>query len=164
MAIHSALTGHLVLSTLHTNDAAGTIPRLLDMGAEGFLVASTLNLLIAQRLVRKICSNCIEPYTINEEMMTYFKQFTGSDELSNKFYRGKGCDECNHKGYKGRVGIFEILEVNEEIRELIVSRVSAEEIAKVSMKNGMIPLIRDGINKASGGITSVEEVMRVLRE
>jgi len=164
MAIHSALTGHLVLSTIHTNDAAGTIPRLLDMGAEGFLVASTLNLLIAQRLVRKICSNCIEPYTINDEMMTYFKQFTGSDELSNKFYRGKGCAECNNKGYKGRGGIFEILEINEEIRALITGHVSAEEIAKVSIKNGMIPLIRDGINKASGGITSVEEVMRVLRE
>ena len=115
MAIHSALTGHLVLSTLHTNDAPGAIPRLLDMGAEGFLVASTVNLLIAQRLVRKICSSCIEPYTISEEMMQYFRQFTEGEELSNKFYHGKGCTECNFKGYKGRVGIFEILEVNEEI-------------------------------------------------
>jgi type IV pilus assembly protein PilB len=164
MAIHSALTGHLVLSTLHTNDAAGAIPRLLDMGAEGFLVASTVNLLIAQRLVRKICSACIEPYTISEEMMKYFRQFTGEEELSNKFYHGKGCTECNFKGYKGRVGIFEILEVNEELREMIISRSSADELAKAGKNNGMIPLIRDGINKAAGGITSVEEVLRVLRE
>jgi type IV pilus assembly protein PilB len=154
----------LVLSTLHTNDAAGTIPRLLDMGAEGFLVASTLNLLIAQRLVRKICSNCIEPYTINEEMMTYFRQFSGEIEFSNKFYHGKGCAECNYKGYKGRVGIFEILEINEEIREMITKRTSADEIAKTGKKYGMIPLIRDGLNKAAGGITSIEEVLRVLRE
>jgi type IV pilus assembly protein PilB len=164
MAIHSALTGHLVLSTLHTNDAPGTIPRLLDMGAEGFLVASTLNLIIAQRLVRKICPTCIEPYALNEEMTGYFKKFAEGGELPNKFYRGKGCEECNHKGYKGRVGIFEILEVNEEIRDLISRRVSADEIARVAKRNGMIPLIRDGINKASAGVTSIEEVMRVLRE
>jgi type IV pilus assembly protein PilB len=164
MAIHSALTGHLVLSTIHTNDAAGTIPRLIDMGAEGFLVASTTNLIIAQRLVRKICANCIEPYTISEEMMTYFRPFMENQELTNKFYHGKGCVECNYKGYKGRVGIFEILEVNEEIREMITKNVSADDLAKIAKKNGMIPLIRDGIYKANGGITSVEEVMRVLRE
>jgi type II secretory ATPase GspE/PulE/Tfp pilus assembly ATPase PilB-like protein len=134
------------------------------MGAEGFLVASTVNLLIAQRLVRKICSTCIEPYTISEEMMKYFRQCTGDDDLSNKFYHGKGCAECNYKGYKGRVGIFEILEVDEEIREMITNRSSADELAKAGKKHGMIPLIRDGINKAAGGITSVEEVLRVLRE
>lgn len=164
MAIHSSLTGHLVLSTLHTNDAAGTIPRLLDMGAEGFLVASTLNLVIAQRLVRKICTACIEPYTLPDDIVSYLRQFVQGDTLANKFYRGKGCPECNHKGYKGRIGIFEILEINEEIRNLIIRRVSSEEITKTAATHGMIRLIQDGINKASGGLTSVEEVLRVLRE
>jgi type IV pilus assembly protein PilB len=163
MAIQSALTGHLVLSTLHTNDAAGAIPRFLDMGAEGFLVASTLNLIIAQRLVRKICTNCIEKYTPSEETLKYLKQFVDEHDLGENYYRGKGCAECNNRGYKGRIGIYEILEADEEVRALIIKRVSSDEIAKVAMKNGMIPLIRDGLNKASGGITSVEEVLRVVR-
>jgi len=164
MAIHSSLTGHLVLSTLHTNDAAGTIPRLIDMGAEGFLVASTLNLIIAQRLVRKICTSCIEPYELSDDLKKYFNNFLPDLELPDKFYRGKGCNECNHKGYKGRVGIYELLNVGDEIREMIIKRVSAEEITKKAVKNGMVPLIMDGINKAAGGITTVEEVLRVVRE
>jgi type IV pilus assembly protein PilB len=164
MAIHSALTGHLVLSTLHTNDAAGTMPRLIDMGAEGFLVASTVNLVIAQRLVRKICTSCIEPYTLSEDKMKYVTQFVENKEITKNFYHGRGCNECNGKGYKGRIGIYEILEVNEEIRQLIVKKVSAEEITKAAIKNGMTPLIQDGINKASGGITTIEEVLRVIRE
>src|SRR3989344_1958006 len=157
MAIHSALTGHLVLSTLHTNDAAGTMPRFLDMGAEGFLVASTVNLIIAQRLVRKICSACIETYIPTEETLSYLKSFTEEKDLKSKFYRGKGCTECNHKGYKGRIGIFEILDVNEEIRQLVIQRSSGDSISKAAAKNGMIPLIKDGINKASGGVTTIEE-------
>lgn len=164
MAIQSALTGHLVLSTLHTNDAAGAIPRFLDMGAEGFLVASTVNLVIAQRLVRKICTQCIEKYQPSEEVLTYLKKVLGQEKISQTFYRGKGCSECNNKGYKGRIGVFEILEVTDAIRELITKRVSAEEIAQQAIKEGMIPLIRDGLNKASGGITTIEEVLRVLRE
>jgi type IV pilus assembly protein PilB len=164
MAIHSALTGHLVLSTLHTNDAAGAIPRFLDMGAEGFLVASTVNLVIAQRLVRKICTTCIEPYTLTDDKMKYLSRFIEGGELVNKFYHGRGCMECNNKGYKGRIGIFEILEVNDEIRQLVIKKVSAEEISAAAVRNGMIPLMRDGINKASGGITTIEEVLRVIRE
>ncbi len=164
MAIHSALTGHLVLSTLHTNDAAGTVPRLLDMGAEGFLVASTLNLVVAQRLVRKICTSCIEPYIAPDETIQYLSKFGELGDVSNKFYHGKGCPECKGKGYKGRIGIFEILEANEEIRQMIAKRVSADELAKAGIASGMIPLIRDGINKASGGITTIEEVLRVVRE
>lgn len=164
MAIHSALTGHLVLSTLHTNDAASTMPRFMDMGAEGFLVASTVNLVIAQRLVRKICSSCIEKYTPTPEMLTYLKKYAAESELPHVFYRGKGCNECGKKGYKGRVGIYEILEVNEEIRQLVIKQVSAEEINNAALKHGMIPLLRDGINKASGGITTIEEVLRVVRE
>jgi len=164
MAIQSSLTGHLVLSTLHTNDAAGAIPRFLDMGAEGFLVATTVNLVIAQRLVRKICTQCIEKYQPSEEVLNNLKNVLGQVELTQTFYRGKGCSECNKKGYKGRIGVFEILEVTDAIRELIIKRVSGEEIAKQAVKEGMIPLMRDGINKASGGITTIEEVLRVLRE
>ncbi len=164
MAIHSALTGHLVLSTLHTNDAASTMPRFLDMGAEGFLVASTINLVIAQRLVRKICTSCIEPYTLTGETLHYVQSLLGEEGIANTFYHGRGCGECNNKGYKGRVGIFEILEINEEIRQSIIRHASAEEITKIGLKNGMIPLVRDGVNKASGGITTIEEVLRVIRE
>lgn len=164
MAIHSSLTGHLVLSTLHTNDAAGAIPRFLDMGAEGFLVASTVQLVIAQRLVRKICTTCIEAYKPSDELVVYLRNYLKGQEISGNFYRGKGCPECNNKGYKGRVGIFEILEVNEAIRQLIIRRVSSEEIANAAIEHGMIPLTQDGINKASGGITTLEEVLRVVRE
>ncbi len=164
MAIHSALTGHLVLSTLHTNDAASTIPRFLDMGAEGFLVASTVNLVISQRLVKKICQACIESYNPETELLKYLNKFVEENELLHKFYRGKGCIECGNRGYKGRIGIYEMLEVNEEIRSLTINRVSADEISKAAVKNGMVPLVHDGINKASGGITTIEEVLRVVRE
>lgn len=163
MAIHSSLTGHLVLSTLHTNDAVGAIPRFIDMGTEGFLLASTLNLIIAQRLVRKLCTSCIESYTIPEETASYLQQTIGSVS-SQTFYRSKGCDECGHRGYKGRIGIFEILEVNEAIRTMIIQRSSADHIAAEAKKNGMTPLLIDGINKASSGLTSIEEVLRVVRE
>lgn len=164
MAIHSSLTGHLVLSTLHTNDAASAIPRFLDMGAEGFLVASTVNVVIAQRLVRKICTSCIESYKPSADLLNYMKHFLEESEISHNFYRGKGCVECANKGYKGRVGIYEALEVNENLRDLIIKRVSSEEINKAALANYMVPLVRDGMNKALGGITTIEEVLRVVRE
>ncbi len=164
MAIHSSLTGHLVLSTLHTNDAAGAIPRFLDMGVEGFLLASTINLVIAQRLVRKLCSRCIESYTIPPELKERLHSIVGNAEVSETFYRSHGCEECGMRGYKGRIGIFEILEVTEQMRSLIVKHGSTDEIIKLGIANGMTPLIKDGINKASGGLTSIEEVLRVVRE
>ncbi len=164
MAIHSALTGHLVLSTLHTNDAAGAMPRFLDMGAEGFLIASTVNLVVAQRLVRKICTVCIESYKPTAAEIDYLKKFVSEKDLGQSFYRGKGCKECGNKGYKGRSGIFEVLEVNEEIRELVIKKASADEINAAALKNGMVPLLQDGLNKASGGITTIEEILRVVRE
>lgn len=164
MAIHSSLTGHLVLSTLHTNDAIGTIPRLLDMGAEGFLVSSTLNLVIAQRLVRKICRDCVEPYKPSSEMLDYLKKIVKPEHLSPTYYIGKGCHECNNKGYRGRIGIYEILEVTETIRELIIKQGSASEILKSALAGGMTPLLQDGMAKAGGGITTIEEVLRVVRE
>lgn len=164
MAIQSALTGHLVLSTLHTNDAASTMPRFLDMGAEGFLVASTVNLVIAQRLVRKICTSCIETYNPAGELIDYLKKYIDEKELTGKFYRGKGCPECGNKGYKGRIGVYEVMEVNEEIRQLVMKSASSDELSRAAIENGMIQLLKDGINKASGGITTIEEVLRVVRE
>ncbi|MBI4058249.1 hypothetical protein HY408_00610 [Candidatus Gottesmanbacteria bacterium] len=134
------------------------------MGAEGFLVASTVNLVIAQRLVRKICSTCIEAYEPGPELISHLKKIFGEQEVSKKFYHGKGCIECGNRGYKGRIGIFEVLEVNDEIRSLVLKQVPAAEIMQVGLRNGMIPLIRDGLNKASGGITTIEEVLRVVRE
>lgn len=164
MAIHSALTGHLVLSTLHTNDAPGAIPRLLDMGAEGFLVASTVNVIIAQRLVRRICTNCIERFKPEEKSLELIEKRFGLKTKGQDFYRGKGCEECGGKGYKGRVGIFEILETNDEIRELILKKVASEEIRKAALKAGMASILADGLDKVAAGITTVEEVLRVVQE
>lgn len=164
MAIHSALTGHLVLSTLHTNDAPGAIPRFLDMGAEGFLVASTVNLIIAQRLVRRICTACIERLKPNEKSILEIEKRYGLKLKNQDFYRGKGCPECGNKGYKGRVGIFEILEVNDEIRNLIIKNAASDEIRKAAVKSGMISMLADGMDKMSAGITTIEEVLRVVQE
>lgn len=164
MAINAALTGHLVLSTLHTNNAAGAIPRLLDMGAEGFLVASTVNIVLAQRLVRKICTVCIEKVKPTDAQLAYFKQQFGDKVAKQEFYRGKGCPECNGTGYKGRVGIYEILQMTESIRELVTKKVSIEELQRQAIKEGMVTMLEDGLDKISAGITTVEEVLRAVRE
>lgn len=164
MAIHSALTGHLVLSTLHTNDAPGAVPRLLDMGAEDFLVASTVNIVIAQRLVRRICTACIGRYKPDEKTLSLVEKRFGTKIEKQDFYRGKGCEECSGKGYKGRVGIFEILEAGDEVRKLILKRTAAEEIRKAAEKAGMISMLIDGLDKISAGITTIEEVLRVVQE
>ncbi len=164
IAIHSALTGHLVLSTLHTNSASGAIPRFLDMGVQGFLLASTVNIIIAQRLVRKICTNCIHKIEPSAEMLEVLKERSGRDLQTSDFFAGAGCSECDNGGYKGRVGIYEILEVDKTIRELINKRASEEEIHDHAIKQGMVSLVDDGINKISAGITTVEEVIRVTGE
>ncbi|MBN1262898.1 MAG: type II/IV secretion system protein [Candidatus Pacebacteria bacterium] len=164
MAINSALTGHLVLSTLHTNDAPGAVPRLLDMGAENFLVASTVNLVIAQRLVRRICSACIQRFEPDDKTLGLVKKLSGQKKMSQDFYRGKGCEECGGKGYRGRVGIFEILETNAEIRQLILKKVSSDEIRKAALANGMIGMVADGLNKVAAGITTIEEILRMVQE
>ncbi len=164
MAIHSALTGHLVLSTLHTNDAPGAIPRLLDMGAEDFLVASTVNVVIAQRLIRRICSACIQRSKPDEKVLGLIEKRIGAQVKSHDFYQGKGCEECGGKGYKGRVGIFEILEIDDQIRELILRKVASEEIRKAALKGGMVSMLADGLDKVSAGITTIEEVFRVVQE
>lgn len=185
IAMHAAMTGHLVLSTLHTNSAAGTLPRLLDMGAEPFLVASTTNVVIAQRLVRKLCPECKVEYSLEKkEIEVMEKSFDTSrilkviseneqlkDKLgtkktwdSIKFYKPQGCKRCNNEGYKGRLGIYEVLAVNEEIEKLITQAASAETIEKKAMELGMLTMIEDGFAKAAQGVTSIEEIMRVTKE
>lgn len=164
MAIHSALTGHQVLSSLHTNSASGAIPRLLDMGAEGFLVASTINIVIAQRLVRKICSACVEKINISKDMLISLQKIAGEDISKQDFYRGKGCRECSNTGYKGRIGIYEALEVDSALREQIREKVSAEQIETLARKKGMVSLFIDGLNKIGAGLTTIEEVLRVIRD
>lgn len=172
IAVQSALTGHLVLSSLHTNDAATAIPRLIDMKVPPFLTAAVLNAVIAQRLVRRIHNDCIESYTISEaEEATVKKQLAdlGIDldkfKLSRTFYRGKGCSADNFTGYFGRVGIFEILNVTEEIRKLIISpELSLDMINKKSREQGMVTMFEDGLRKIELGLTTLSEVLRVIRE
>jgi type IV pilus assembly protein PilB len=164
IAIHSALTGHLVLSTLHTNTAAGAIPRFLDMGAEDFLLASTVNVVVAQRLVRKICNNCIAKYTPDEAVRKKLSKDLSISLEDQKFYKGQGCSQCNHKGYIGRIGIYEALPVTEKIRTLITQKETSDIIQKQAMDEGMISMLQDGLDKVSSGLTTIEEVIRVVRE
>jgi len=159
IAIESALTGHLVLSTLHTNDAAGSLTRLTEMGIEPFLVASGVDCVIAQRLARLLCKECKEPYEPTEQLLKDM-----GIEVTGKIptlYRPKGCKKCNNTGYKGRLGLYEILLVTEEIERLAVKEATSEEIKRVAMEQGMRTLRHDGIEKALKGITSIEEVARV---
>ncbi len=168
LAVHAALTGHLVFSTLHTNDAAGVIPRLLDMKTESFLLVSSLNTIAAQRVVRKICSNCKEEYTPPPEVIEDIKKVLGSfldsaKQNNIKLYRGKGCQECGNSGYYGRIGIFEVFSVNDEIAKLILQKSAARDIQKAAIKSGMISIIQDGYLKAIEGITTLEEILRVVK-
>lgn len=164
IAVNSALTGHLVLSTLHTNDAVGAIPRLLDMGVESYLISSTLNVILAQRLVRKICTYCLTEYTPEKVIIDQFSKDYGINALEIKYYKGKGCDKCHMSGYSGRIGIYECLEVTNPIREIITKKASSDILAKEAMSEGMITMFQDGINKVSSGLTTIDEVLRVVRE
>ncbi len=160
IAIQAALTGHLVFSTLHTNDAAGAMTRLLDMGVEEFLVASTVRGVLAQRLVRVICPNCKEPYNPPPEQLQRLGLPLGED----RFWHGAGCDLCKGIGYRGQTGIYELLPVDSMIEELILKRASATQIREAAVKSGMIPLRQDGLSKAKAGITTLAEVLRVSQE
>ena len=168
MAIHAALTGHMVLSTIHTNDAAGTIPRMIDMKIESFLIASTINAIIAQRLARKICTKCKEKEEIPIEQLEYIKKIMLScREFQGKkleFYKGKGCDMCSGTGYKGRIGIFEVLPITQNIKNIMIGKISSSEISEEAIKEGMINLKQDGILKALDGLTTIEEVWRVTKD
>jgi type IV pilus assembly protein PilB len=159
IAVKAALTGHLVLSTLHTNDAPSTISRLMNMGIEPFLVATSVNLICAQRLVRRICVGCKEPLQIQASALTE-AGYTADEATKTVVQHGKGCATCNNTGYKGRVGLYEVMEINDELRELILVGASALEIKKKALEQGMITLRRSGLQKVAAGLTTMEEVLR----
>ena len=159
IAVKAALTGHLVLSTLHTNDAPSTISRLMNMGIEPFLVATSVNLICAQRLVRRICSNCKTELEVPEQALID-AGYSPEEVKTVKIYHGKGCSTCNKGGYKGRTGLYEVMEINDELRELILVGASALELKKKAIEQGMITLRRSGLIKVSLGHTTMEEVLR----
>jgi type IV pilus assembly protein PilB len=181
-AVHAAMTGHIVFSTLHTNDASSALPRLLDIGVEPYLIASTINAVLAQRLVRVICKDCKTEFKLDQVALAALaKQFhlekaipvlssrgLASEKTKNlsevKFYKGQGCDKCNHSGYRGRVGLHEVLEVSQPIAEMIMAHKSAPEIQDQAEKEGMILMWEDGFLKAAKGITTIEEIVRVSKE
>ena len=182
VAVRAGLTGHLVLSTLHTNNATGAPPRLLDMGVEPFLVASTLNLVIAQRLVRRICLNCIESFKLNKDQLkalskefdldAMFKRFQELKLIENKvesfadltFYKGKGCSRCNSSGYSKRIAVLELLENSKKIQDCIIKSSSSSELKNIAQEDGMITIFEDGMQKVLLGMTTIEEVLRIKRE
>jgi type IV pilus assembly protein PilB len=185
IALHAAMTGHLVLSTLHTNSAAATLPRMLDMGAEPFLIASTTNVIVAQRLTRRLCHECREEYRLNdEELNALSKSFDVDDLLAflskqsetkalisqekgwkeALFYRAKGCDQCGGEGYRGRVGIYEVLEMTDEIKALVMKSADEHQIDEQARASGMTTMVQDGFTKMLEGATSLEEVLRVTME
>jgi len=159
IAVKAALTGHLVLSTLHTNDAPSTVNRLMNMGIEPFLVASSVHLICAQRLVRRVCSNCKEPAPLPPPALVQ-AGFSQEDAGTVQPMKGKGCEKCNQTGYKGRVGLYEVMEIAEELRELILVGASGLELRRKAIDEGMITLRQSGLRKVMGGMTTVEEVVR----
>ncbi len=174
IAINSAMTVHLVLSTMHTNDAATTFPRLLEMGVEPFLIASSINVIVAQRLVRRICEKCRKSTFLNEKEVAFIEEdkelsqsirrIAGKDNLFEiRFYHGEGCQACSKTGFSGRSAIFEVLEVNESIRLLIAQKASSEEIKRKAMEEGMASLLHDGVSKALIGETSILEVVKAAK-
>ncbi|NOZ63845.1 MAG: type II secretion system ATPase GspE [Caldiserica bacterium] len=163
IAVRAALTGHLVFSTLHTNDSAGAVTRLIDMGIKPFLVASAVQAVMAQRLVRKVCPKCTEPYQPEESVLKEIERMMGTLEGAN-FVKGKGCPECNMSGYRGRIAIFELLVVTEEVRRIVLSRATSFEIRDLARSQGMKLLREDGWIKVYRGITTVEEVLRVTQQ
>lgn len=166
LAVQAALTGHQVFSTLHTNTAAGALPRLLDMGIEPFLIASSVNALQGQRILRKLCEHCKYPYTPPPEIIQSMAFVLGPLLTKKAFqlYKGKGCRECGNLGYQGRIGIFEVLTVSEKIMRLILERASAGDIEKQAVLEGMITMKQDGYLKVLDGLTSIEEVLRVAQD
>lgn len=166
IAVNTALTGHLLLSTLHTNDSATTLPRLLDMHIEPYLIASTVNIAIGQRLVRKICSSCKKAKDLSP---SEFKSLTDVLPLNlvgkhQTFFKGMGCEACGNTGYSGRVGVHEVLVIDPTIREALLRKATASEIKTLAVQQGMVPMLVDGIEKAKLGITTLEEVLRMLYE
>jgi len=166
LAVQAALTGHLLLSTLHTNDSATTLPRLLDMGIEEYLVASTLTMVIGQRLVRKICPNCKNFRTLdeNEKIFISNKGYKNLLDLDQKFAFGTGCLKCNSSGYFGRIAIYEILMIDDPLREAILRRYPREQIKQIASQNGMHSMLEDCLQKIKSGKTTISELIRVIHE
>ncbi|MBP9751455.1 MAG: Flp pilus assembly complex ATPase component TadA [Candidatus Moranbacteria bacterium] len=185
IALHAAMTGHLVLSTLHTNSASATLPRMLDMGAEPFLIASTVNVIVAQRLARKLCQECKKPYKLDagevtaleksvdvDDIFAYLKSQSSLKEIVGSaksfadltFYKPGGCDQCGNEGYRGRVGVYEVLGMETNIRKLVTESATSEVIEDAAKKNGMSTMSQDGFLKATQGITTIEEILRVTKE
>lgn len=165
IAVNAALTGHLVLSTLHTNDAATTFPRLIDMGVPPFLVASTVNVAMGQRLVRTLCPDCKTSRPMDEKQQASLKELLGDDlddALLAQQWVPVGCDACHSSGYRGRIGIREVLPMTPGIQKLVLERASAADIKAQAVKEGMKTMMRDGVEKAAAGVTSIEEVVRII--
>jgi type IV pilus assembly protein PilB len=160
IAIKASLTGHLVLSTLHTNDAPSTINRLLNMGVEPFLVASSINLILAQRLARRVCSNCEEEIEVNPEVLVNIG-IDPSEARHIKVKQGKGCDRCAGTGYKGRIALYEVMPMREEVREFVLNGASSTEIKREAMRLGMMSLRQSGLMRLKEGMITIEEVLRV---
>ena len=159
IAIQASLTGHLVFSTLHTNDAPSTITRLKNMGVPAFLITATLEAILAQRLVRRICDKCKEETNLTPELLSEL-ELEAKDVSGKKVYKGRGCDNCNNTGYRGRVGLYELLSVNDEIKDLIIESASTELLRDAARRNGMVPLRDAGLERAFEGLTTIEEVIR----
>lgn len=167
LALQAALTGHLVFSTLHTSNAVGALPRLLDLGAEGFLLASSINAIVGQRIVRKICTYCKESYPPPQQLIAEMQSILGPlfpKTAEIKLYRGKGCSECGNTGYMGRIGIYEVLPITEKISQLVLQHPDASTIERQARADGMITMQQDGYLKALSGWTTIEEVLRVAQE
>jgi type IV pilus assembly protein PilB len=159
IAIQASLTGHLVLSTLHTNDAPGAVTRMTDMGVEPFLVAATLETVLGQRLIRTICKECRAPYEPNDSMLSQLG-VSMADLAGKEFYTGRGCSECNNTGYKGRKGLYELLELNDTLREMITERAPTVKLRQKAIELGMSTLREDGLRNIYDGTTTIEEVLK----
>jgi type IV pilus assembly protein PilB len=159
IAIQASLTGHLVFTTLHTNDSTGAVTRLMDMGIEPFLISASLECVLAQRLIRKICANCRTPYQPSEQVLASIG-LAPHDIGDKSFYYGKGCEVCNHTGYKGRKGIYELLKISDPIREMINNREPGILIRQKAIELGMTTLRQDGMRSIYDGITTIEEVVK----
>jgi type IV pilus assembly protein PilB len=159
IAVKAALTGHLVLSTLHTNDAPATISRLLNMGVEPFLITASVNLVLAQRLARKICTECKQPVTVEEEVLREIG--FEDDQMKATIQKGVGCGTCNGSGYKGRVALYEVMRFDDNLKEMVLQGASAAELKSAAIKNGMSTLRMSGIRKVIEGVTTTDEIVRV---
>jgi len=163
IAVHAALTGHLVLTTLHTETAAAALPRLLDLGVEGFLLASTLRGVIAQRLVRVLCDRCKQPRQLTQEDLAVDPRYAALGfKIGETLYAPAGCERCGGTGYRGRNGVFEIIEMNQELRSLIGAAAKSDEVERAALRGGMTTMLDDAVAKCRAGITSPAEALRVV--